>query len=869
MRIVFDPDFEQGCWPGPLRGGPASAGEDWVGPARFAQVIETALGLGGPWLSLPERAARLVPAIRNSQGFWSASADVDPFATARRLLEWRDTLAMGGWRGGGKEPRLAALAALTVASTPGLGDRLQTIHDALARRVPDLESVELFAPRGDLEPLWQRTLGLLEQRGTRVIETRLRVAATPAGTDLAAARAERFLPTGDGSLRLLRPSGPLAAAEEVAAWLASLGSPPDTLVIGSDPALDAALHRHGLPTTGTPHELRDGVPLQILPLVLDLGWTPQDPQRAYELLSLRSSPVPGEVRRGLREALGKWPAVDSDVWRGALAAGLAAIEDPTRRERVKQRLDVLWDARVPRTGGFPVAEVVRRAGMLEAWLVGRLAVADDDRAAWGAAASQCKSLLELVQHSGLVELSAAQLRHLVIEATQGTGGESPFPAQAGMPQVGTPGGVAGPVRHIVWWRFDEASAPGITRLPLTRAERAELEALGVVLPDPGWAAAAQARRWRRPLDLAGEALLFICPEQDAAGGGLHPHPLWDELVSRVEAKNTRRFAEHALLRTSLAGVVAQSRRTLLPLPVPRRDWTVTAGRIERREQESPSSVQTLLGCPLKWARQYAGRLYAADSAQVDDGTSVRLLGELLHAIMNQLFAGPARGADEAASEAGAIFDREGPRLVAALFLPGADAQREHVRRVAMRTAATLYGLMAAAGLRVLATEQERTGQAFGTAFAGRVDLVLGEPARILDLKWSGAGSKRRALREGTALQLAAYAFLERQGRGPFPPVGYFVMEAQRLLTTQPESFHDAEEIKGPSPEETWRLVEATHALEWRAVAEGRLAARGVAGNDGEEPPKESRVEDGRLVVPPACEWCDYAALCGLAFAEEA
>lgn len=866
MRIVFDPDFEQGCWPGPLRGGPASAGEDWVGPGRFAQVLETALGLGGPSLTLRDRAARLVPAIRGTAGFWSASAIVDPFATARRLIQWRDTLAMGGWSGGGREPRLAALAELTADSPPGLPDRLKAIYGVLARRGADLESVELFAPREDLEPLWRRTLDLLEQRGTRVIETALAPAATPAGTDLAGARAERFRPTGDGTLRLLRPTGPLAAAEEVAAWLASLDDPLDTLIIGSAPALDAALHRHGLPTTGAPHELRDEVPLQILPLVLDLGWMPQDPQRAYELLSLRSSPVPSEVRWGLREALGKWPAVDSDPWREALASGLAAIEDRDRRERVKQRLTVLWDARIPRTGGYPAAEVARRAGMLRAWLVARLAVADADRAAWGAAAAQCGSLLDLVQHSGLVELSAAQLRRLVIEATEGVAGESPFPPQAGMPQVGAPGGVAGPVRRVVWWRFDEASAPGIMRLPLTRAERAELEALGVVLPDPGRVAAAQARRWRRPLSQVNEALLFVCPEKETAGGDLHPHPLWDELVSRVDAQNTRRFAEHALLRTSLAAVVPQSRRTLLPLPRPRRDWTVPAGRIERREKESPSSVQTLLGCPFQWALQYAGKVRAPDSAQVDDGTSRRVLGDLLHAIMNRLFAGPPRAPEDAAREAGAIFDREGPRLVAALFLPGADARREHVRRVAVRTASALYGLMATAGLRVLATEQERTGQAFGTAFGGRVDLVLGEPARILDLKWSGAGSKRRALKEGTALQLAAYAFLERQGQGPFPPVGYFVMDAQRLLTTQPDAFQGAEAVAGPSPEETWRLAEETHAREWRAVAQGLLAARGIEPTE-EASPAESRDEDGGPLVPPACEWCDYDGLCGQAFAE--
>jgi hypothetical protein len=169
---------------------------------------------------------------------------------------------------------------------------------------------------------------------------------------------------------------------------------------------------------------------------------------------------------------------------------------------------------------------------------------------------------------------------------------------------------------------------------------------------------------------------------------------------------------------------------------------------------------------------------------------------------------------------------------------------------------------------VLATEAERTAPALGTTFGGRMDLVLGDPPRILDLKWSGAGRKRRALTAGTALQLAAYAFLERGGAGPFPPVGYYVMDAQRLLTTEPDAFHDAEPVEGPGPAETWRLLEATHALEWRGVSDGRLEARGILPEDGQKPPEEARIEDGRIVVPPSCQWCDYSALCGRAFAEE-
>ena len=357
MRIVFDPDFDHGSWPGPLRGGRASAGEDWAGPSSLLGILETALGIGGPSFTMQERAARLVPAVSRMEGFWARSAEVDPFATARRLLEWRDTLVMGGWTGTAGGARLAALASLPAADVPGLPDRLRAVEEALHRRAPGVERIDVLTPRADLEWLWQRTLDLLERRGTCITELDLGTAPAPAGSDLAGARASRFKPSGDGSLILLRPAGPLAAAEEVAAWIASHERAGGTLIVGSDPALDTALHRHGLPTTGASHAMRDGVPLQVLPLVLELGWSPQDPQRAYELLSMRASPVPAEVRWRLRRALNDWPAVDSDSWREKLAEGLAAIDDPARRERVKIRGDIVWAAPVQRSDRYPVSEV--------------------------------------------------------------------------------------------------------------------------------------------------------------------------------------------------------------------------------------------------------------------------------------------------------------------------------------------------------------------------------------------------------------------------------------------------------------------------------------------------------------------------------
>lgn len=864
MRIVFDPDFSAGYWPGPLRGGDAAAGEEWVGPERLAQVLETALGLPTPTISAGERAALLVPAVVATQGFWSASASVDAFGSARRLLEWRDQLAMGGWQRGAHEPRLQALAELTRQAPPGLPDRLVAITAVLQRRNAHLDTLRLLAPTEQFELLWRCVFTALAAHSTRVEVTPL--AAAQANGDLEKARSAGFSPQGDGSLALLRPSGPLQAAEEVAAWLAQLGDDAfgQVVVIGADPVLDVALRRHGLPTLGTACARPDSQMLQLLPLVLEMAWQPQDPQRAFELLSLRPSPAPAEVAWPLRGALRAWPAVDSDAWREALISSLSTIADVNRRARVESRQNVLWRAEVARGATYPVTVAVARTEMLRAWLAGLMQVSDTPGNA-RAALAQCGLFLSLVRGSGLAEFPEPLLHRFLAEATRSVVADVPFAAQAGLGHVGLPGSMAGEARHVVWWSFDKRALVPVPRLPLTRAERDELVAQGVELPEPARVAAAQAQRWQRPLLQATRSLLLVCPERDEAGEELHPHPLWDEVVARIgESGAVRKASVARLVSNSFAGRLPCVRRERLAVPTPQRRWTVAAGRIARRDKESPSSVETLLGCSFKWTLDYPGRLRETESPFVSAAGDSQLLGSLLHRLLGQLFAldPPAPAAAEV--PAGALFDRESPRLAAALWLPGAEMMRAQARRAMVQTAGTLAALLHATGARVLASEQPRAGRAFDTEFEGTPDLLLGPPRRIVDLKWGGASFRRKSLASGTALQLAAYSFLSQED-GTFPPVAYLIMSAQRLLTTTPEHFPGAESANGPSPAATWRLLAQAHATTWTAIEAGNVEARGVSAVDADVA-KESKVVNGQLVMEPPCRFCSFASLCGRSFA---
>jgi len=217
VKLVFDLDFDGSTWPGPLADQEASAGEAWVGNRGLVDILETTLGLGGPELSATERAAALVPAALSTSGFWSRSAESDPMGTARTLLHWRDSLWLCGWRGQQLTPRLRDLAIVTSGVFPGMPDRMAAIADALGHRPTDcgIEEITRLEPAAGVPLSLSDVFAALEKAGTRM--TTLALPPARATGDLAAARKKVFSPRSDDSIQLLRPAGPLAATEEVAA----------------------------------------------------------------------------------------------------------------------------------------------------------------------------------------------------------------------------------------------------------------------------------------------------------------------------------------------------------------------------------------------------------------------------------------------------------------------------------------------------------------------------------------------------------------------------------------------------------------------------------------------------------------------------
>ena len=345
MRVLFGRDFEGGAWPGPTADAPLLFGEARVGLPGLIRLCETFLGLSGQFPSRAERAAGLVEILEATPGFWTASFAQAPMAVAERLLDWHDELTLHGWHGQPASPRLTQLASVTrplAESFPGLSDRLVSIVAAATQnRLPFTEIVSC-EPDAELPSPVRRLFELGASRGTTLRQAL--PAALQGGSDLRRCLSRPFVPVGDGSLQFLQTTGPWEAAEQVAAWLATMGDDlAETVIIGGDAILDEALHRFGLPTLGAPGSSADNSLLEILPLLIACGWETPAPGTALELLTLPMTPVPPFIAGSLARCLSEWPAVGSDTWNETLADRLARVSDPDVRQRISERMKVIFD----------------------------------------------------------------------------------------------------------------------------------------------------------------------------------------------------------------------------------------------------------------------------------------------------------------------------------------------------------------------------------------------------------------------------------------------------------------------------------------------------------------------------------------------
>lgn len=889
----------------------AVVGEPVWGPTAFLRDLELRLGLAHVDASDAARAhvySKRLQAGLHRNPFYTRSLEVDPHGTATTLLSWRDQLVEAGWCGQdlpNAGPRVEALiAAERVDLEPiplGFADRLAHVEVELAD-APNApyESLELLEPAEVWPEGWRRVFDLLSGFNTKLVHrTRLPAAPPTSASDLAWTQAHLLTPRwnatrcqwrGDQSLVHIPGRTSWDLGETTAAFLRSLQSSDVLVVRLGDPApLDAAFTLQGLPSQGRSASSPLRSPLQVLSLALALMFSPRDPYRALEMLTLPRGPFGTYASRILADAIGRAPGIGSRAWQGAKEK-LTAPRDPADPLHVRAaaestaKIEAWFEGPAfDRIAGAPRTEVLAVIDRVHGWALRR--PHHEGGVNWAVLAHAAAELRHFVLAHPREALLPHEVEQLAARAI-GSGMQHDLAIEAAgrIRHVSTPHAVLREHDVILVWHAGYDPHSVVRRNPWRAAEVRAFEAAGLHFADADRALAVESEAWRR---LFGSARrVFAVATADTHLSDAQPAlPLWDEIVARTAAtpldlKRVTFDAPSALADPALAIPLPP-----LSLPAAQRTISVDPASIQpalrRATTFYPTAMENLVACPMRWVLESLLDIRKSRLASIPEKT--QLYGILGHRLAEELHEnGSLDDPTRASATVESLLDRLIQHEGGPLLMPGMTAERAQVRQALLDAMRELSSTIASSGLRVAGVEVKTQapwrGGSQDRMLGGRIDLLLvnasGEEA-ILDLKY-GESRYREALTKGLALQIAVYAETRRRETGASKPVpaAYFALKKRRAIALDQTVFKTARVFRGEALDETWRKAEQTVHYLLDQLSAGTLHTSATADEKKLRFFAHHSIDTAKLpnaeapydaIAASACTYCSQGTICGRTF----
>lgn len=850
-----------------------------VGRKGFTTLLQTRLGITRPDIPHAERISQYLQRLRSidTPGVWfHASLEVDPWSTARELLDGRDDAVSNGWDGMLPEddpdltdpwPLLRTLAAAERAAgylAPSLADDTLELLAALDTPLPlGIEQLILQHPETSFPAIWQRIIAKLRGRGVRISDA-------PHATV-------------QPQLTVLTAETEWDAAEQAARWLAN-GDNASTAVVCSDSTsvLDQYLAGHGLPRLGvgtrSPWRAQD----QLIPLFFELIWAPADVRLLAEFLSLPGSPVRRRAAGHLLHALQQAPGTGGEAWQ-------EAIQKISDDEHLGPDLAVVLDRTF--NSELNIGDTISGAKLVGTaeWLAGRLRARAAVDPVFQSASAQLQRILELV--APVPRLSRRELRRIVSAVVTPT--SNPLVAAEASPwlRLNHLHELGEDIENVLWWGFRKGSTARGRRWDAHDVET--LARVGVHLPSPEDLAALSIEQ---TLSAAGHCRnLVIVQVEQLNGERTEGNPLLEALVAAQPSLATDgvaeplsdRLAKLSTTPTALTGsdggwqfagrsaqlVRVDPHRPVQPAPV----QEVGANPSLRPERLSFSQLTTLLGCSLAWVLEKKSQLHVAEAASIP--TDNQMLGSFAHKVVevlhHRLRAENRAVPDE--TEIRLTIDELMPHYASELLLPGQLRRRAAVTATLVASINTFFSQLSRGGVTLQEVEQAfekeirltAAGEEFSVPVKGSADAVgIDTEGRtvVVDLKWTNnAKYRREEIQQGTALQLALYQWaLHSDATPPDDPTAFYLLK-QGAFASAHTHFGTALP-RAIEPEQLW--TQAVRAAEFTVeeVLAGRITATQPADDALDEgAPDRAQVDAdaGRHHIKPPCRFCDFGVLCGL------
>jgi len=832
-----------------------SAGELLVGPSQLLGWLESQLALELPDVSFTKRMLQYLACLKAANPenrFYYQSMQMDELGVARRLLHWRDKWYEAGWDGNlfdKANQRLNDIAEIEQLARNKValntGQRVQRVLKALQNCSLDI-NITTIDPIDVYPSTMQQLLNLLDaiyqnphiqsraQQGSDLEQLQTLLLSSEIPKDPQPL-------TSDGSVVVLKAPSDGISAPWIAQYCKQLVSEADDTPIGllssgSSDELDIALEDSGVAILAAGERSPWRPVFQVLPLALDLLWSPLNPHRLLEFLSHPVGPIPRRIRQRLATVVAEEPGIGGEKWQKTIKKILknekkAASGKTKKQIKSLKRSFRFWleNERYKTYPGAPVEIVLQRSSAVNDWLLGLISqIIDEPEKAselslFYSAQNQVlefNKAVEELKKQGSENINIDTLRRL-IKAVRGEGAKRPdrqaqiIPGQKKLNYGTDPAVFIAPLHTTIWWGCDRASIT--TEQSWSLLEEQMLKANGVALLADEKHLSWKTSSWLRPILAAKEQLILVIHENTEGH-----HPLFDQINTLVTG-----YPEYELLGLiqqgkSIALVNSPISVTVpeLTLPHKKRLWQLPESTsLPTREMESFSSLENFLFGPYMWVLRYQAKLRAGTLLSVSDRNLLK--GNLAHKLFENYFNANPDISNIKVSEINHWAEPELNNMIettgAVLLLPGRTAERENFIHNSLSALTSLVVHLQTANVVSVEMELRSEGIFTGGELMGYMDLLAtkadGSEA-VVDIKWGGTKYRRESIAKSMYLQLAIYARLRLQAKRVFPAVGYFIINTQELLMLNSDYFADAE-IIAPENEENiasfWNRFEKT----WR------------------------------------------------------
>ncbi len=877
-QLYFGLHLEETVYPKSIDlGNYTTSGIYYCGPNGLLTMLEKQLGTvdypsNNNYLRVEQFRQTLQKHVKlHADVFYKDSFEADSLATAANLLSRRDELILAGWNFQTEDTtpeRLKIIANIESlrlqegdSLAAGFADRFAILLEALENRPPTFNIIYINEPFELLPIHFQRLFNVFKKQNIPIEQLPLEPsAAIPKDSDLA--RFQTILSTkkkpskqdlkADGSLLILES----IRETDAAAWLSKFflhneSYRPLCVIPEKNRALDNALIQEGLPSMGILSASLARPTLQILKLVSAFLWQPVDPYKVMEFVSLAVKPLDDGLAMVIAEQMAQTPGLRSEQWIARVLGYFSELEtkakedetidvDAIRREYdfwfERRRYDI--DKTVPRDEAIKVFDYVAR------WAIQQYEKLGSMQNSLLVLSEQAKRVRELLMAlpDGDSQLSNLRLERIVRTIYE------PSPvcfreAEVGhLPYVDHPAALIGDTDEVLWWNFSAIDKDQ----PFARWYKHETAALAAQnIELDGVAKKNVAMLWKRrcPILRAKKRLVLVMPHT-VDGKEVEPHPLYGDLKAafkNVEAitfniddeNSFARLKDFNIEKEELAVPNKVKLNMRRPSKAPAYLELEQTERLEKREEESYTSLDSLFYYPYQWVFKHKIKLNKSSILSVVKEST--LMGKLSHRVFEEMFTKEdvlqwkkpdvSRWIDERIQR---LLEEEG----AVLLLYGREPERISFENKMKFSAWSLLSMIQSNGWTSCKTEQELRGKFMNIPVRGIADLVLSKPTgeqAIVDLKWRGANRRSQLIRNEEDLQLIMYSRLLTEDDS-WAHTAYFIIEDGKMIARNNQAFTEAISVTPDADyieinERIWKKMRNTYQWRMKQLKDGKLEIR--------------------------------------------